>query len=134
MTGSNIDQVPDRRSLWQDACTRFFRNRAAVASLAVLALVAVFALFGNLAASWSNEEIDWSMLGNVAEKGAPSLENGHYFGVDELGRDLFARAVQGGQVRAVLDILGWRAGAEVFSPRPFGASYSRSSSSLTARI
>ena len=30
--------------------------------------------------------------------------------------------------------LVWRAGAEVFSPRPFAASYSRSSSSLTVRI
>ena len=39
-----------------------------------------------------------------------------------------------GQVREVLDNLVWRAGAEAFVPRPFGASYSRSSSSLTARI
>ena len=47
----------------------------------------------------------------------------------------FGRPVESsGQVRAVLDILAWRAGAEVFSPRPSGASYSRSSSSLTARI
>ena len=39
-----------------------------------------------------------------------------------------------GQVREVLDILAWRAGAEAFVPRPLGASYSWSSSSLTARI
>jgi len=39
-----------------------------------------------------------------------------------------------GQVRAVLDNLFWGAGAEVFAWRPFWASYSRSSSSLTARI
>ena len=39
-----------------------------------------------------------------------------------------------GQVREVLDILAWRAGAEVFASRPFAASYSWSSSSLTARI
>ena len=37
-----------------------------------------------------------------------------------------------GQVRDVLDILSWGAGAEAFVPRPFRASYSRSSVSLTA--
>ena len=37
----------------------------------MLAFVAAFALFGGLAASWSNEEIDWSMLGSVAKQGRP---------------------------------------------------------------
>ena len=98
--------APGGRSLWQDARARFLRNRAAVASLAVLALVAAFALFGGFAASWSNEEIDWSMLGSVAEKGAPSLANGHWFGVDELGRDLFARTVQGTRISLAVGIVG----------------------------
>ena len=94
------------RSLWQDARTRFFRNHAAVASLAVLLLVTVFALFGGLIADWSNEEIDWSMLGSVAEKGSPSLANGHWFGVDELGRDLYSRTVQGTRVSLMVGIVG----------------------------
>ncbi|MCE2492541.1 MAG: ABC transporter permease subunit [Alphaproteobacteria bacterium] len=106
ISGSRTDRGPDGRSLWQDARTRFFRNRAAVTSLVALALVAVFALFGDLAASWSNEEIDWSVLGNVAEKGAPSLASGHYFGVDELGRDLYARTVQGTRVSLMVGIVG----------------------------
>ena len=97
---------PGGRSLWQDARARFLRNRAAVASLAVLALVTLFALFGGFLAAWSNEEIDWSVLGSVAEKGAPSLANGHWFGVDELGRDLFARTVQGTRVSLAVGIVG----------------------------
>ncbi len=94
------------RSLWQDARTRFFRNRAAVAALVVLVLVGLFALFGQTVAVWSNEEVDWSMLGNVEAMGAPSLANGHYFGVDELGRDLFARVVQGTRVSLMVGIVG----------------------------
>ena len=94
------------RSLWQDARARFFRNRVAVASLAVLGLVAVFAALGDLVTSWTNEQIDWSVLGSVAEKGAPSLANGHYFGVDELGRDLFARTVQGTRISLAVGIVG----------------------------
>ena len=94
------------RSLWRDARRRFLANRAATASLAVLVLVAAFALLGDLAAPWSNEEIDWSMLGAVAEKGAPSLANGHYFGVDQLGRDLYARTVQGTRISLMVGIVG----------------------------
>ena len=105
-SAEDASRTPGGRSLWQDARARFFRNRASVASLAALALVAAFALFGDLAASWSNEEIDWSMLGNVAEKGAPSLANGHWFGVDELGRDLFARTVQGTRISLMVGIVG----------------------------
>ena len=106
--GPRVPAEPDPggRSLWQDARARFFRNRAAVASLAVLGLVAAFAVFGDLATPWTNEQIDWSMLGNVAEQGAPSLANGHYFGVDELGRDLFARTVQGTRISLAVGIVG----------------------------
>ena len=45
-----VEQVADRieemqlegRSLWQDAKRRFFRNKAAVASLVILAFIIVF--------------------------------------------------------------------------------------------
>ncbi len=100
------DPAPGGRSLWRDARARFFRNRAAVASLAVLGLVAAFAVLGDLASPWTNERIDWSMLGNVAEAGGPALANGHYFGVDELGRDLFARTVQGTRISLAVGVVG----------------------------
>ena len=101
-----VGDAPKSRSIWQDARARFLRNRASVISLFVLTLVAVFALFGGLLTPWSNEDIDWSMLGNVAERGMPSFENGHYFGVDKLGRDLFARTVQGTRISLMVGIVG----------------------------
>ncbi len=94
------------RSLWQDARSRFFRNKAAVAGLVVLIFVFVFAFFGQFLAQWSNEEVDWAMLGNVSEMGQPSIGNGHYFGVDELGRDLYARTVQGTRISLMVGIVG----------------------------
>jgi oligopeptide transport system permease protein len=96
----------DGRSLWQDARARFFRNKAAVGGLVVLVLVGLFAAFGQSFARWSNEEIDWSLLGNVAAAGGPSWENGHWFGVDEQARDLFARTVQGTRVSLMVGIVG----------------------------
>ena len=92
------DGMIKSRSFWADARIRFFKNKMSVISVFVLLAIILFALFGNFFAQWSNEEIDWSVLGKVKEIGGPSLANGHYFGVDELGRDLFARVVQGSQV------------------------------------
>ncbi|MCP4487376.1 MAG: ABC transporter permease [Gammaproteobacteria bacterium] len=86
------------RSFWADARLRFFKNKMAVLSVIVLLALVLFAIFAGFLAQYSNEEIDWSLLGRIKQQGAPSLENGHYFGVDELGRDMFARVVQGSQV------------------------------------
>ncbi|WP_043872062.1 ABC transporter permease [Celeribacter indicus] len=94
------------RSLWADARRRFFRNRAALFGLFLLVFVVLFALFGNALARWSNEEIDFGVMGMVAQEGGPSLANGHYFGTDDLGRDLFARTVQGTQISLAVGIIG----------------------------
>ncbi|AXC51278.1 ABC transporter permease subunit [Paracoccus suum] len=94
------------RSPWADARARFLRNRAAVAGLVILLLIGLFALFGNWIAAWSNEEIDFNVMGSAATMGMPSIENGHYFGTDDLGRDLFARTVQGTQISLMVGLVG----------------------------
>ncbi|MBW6507834.1 MAG: ABC transporter permease subunit [Rhodobacteraceae bacterium] len=94
------------RSLWADARKRFFKNKAAVGGLLVLLLVLAFAVFGTSIARYSNETLDFSVMGQIAEKGGPSLANGHYFGTDDLGRDLFARTVQGTQISLAVGIVG----------------------------
>ena len=94
------------RSPWADARRRFRRNKAAMVSLIVLVLVAFFAIFGNTLAVWSNEEMDFNVIGQAAQLGAPSLENGHYFGTDDLGRDLFSRTVQGTHVSLMVGLIG----------------------------
>lgn len=94
------------RSPWADARKRFFHNKAAVAGLIVLLLVAAFAFLGGKLAKFPNDEIDFMVIGQVAELGGPSLENGHYFGTDDLGRDLFARVVQGTQISLMVGLVG----------------------------
>ncbi len=94
------------RSLWADARQRFKHNKAAVAGLIVLIAVAAFAFLGGLIAQYPNDEIDFDVIGQVAELGGPSLANGHYFGTDNLGRDLFARVVQGTQISLMVGIVG----------------------------
>ncbi|ETX16350.1 peptide ABC transporter permease [Roseivivax halodurans JCM 10272] len=94
------------RSLWADARSRFVKNKAAMFGLFLLIFVVLFALFGSHLAQWSNEELDYNVMGVVAQEGGPSMANGHYFGVDELGRDLFARTVQGTQVSLAVGFVG----------------------------
>ena len=94
------------RSLWQDAFARFIRNKAAVGSLTILLLVLMFTLIGPYFAVWSNEEIDWNRMGDVAEAGKPSFENGHFFGLDPLGRDLYSRSIQATQTSLMVGVIG----------------------------
>lgn len=114
-----VEEEVKGRSPWADARKRFLRNKAAMAGLMILILVALFALFGDMLAVWSNEELDFSVMGQVATMGAPSLENGHYFGTDDLGRDLFSRTVQGTQISLMVGIVG--AGIAVIVGTLYGA-------------
>lgn len=116
-----VDRPPFEKgkSLWTDARRRFFQHKASVVSLVVLIAVVCFAFFGHYFAAWSNEEIDWSVLGKIPQMGAPSFANGHYFGTDNLGRDLFARTVQGSQVSLMVGIVG--AGIAVIVGTLYGA-------------
>jgi len=94
------------RSLWEDARIRFFKNKAAVTSLIFLLAILLFSFFGPFLAQWSNEEIDWSVLGNISTLGYPSFETGHYFGTDELGRDLYSRVIQGTKISLMVGVVG----------------------------
>lgn len=111
--------APKGRSLWADARRRFFRNRAAVTALVVLCLVGTFALIGSTLSPWNYEDIDWGVLGQVDTAGRPSLTSGHWFGTDPLGRDLFARTVQGTQISMMVGIIG--AGIAVVVGTLYGA-------------
>ena len=71
------------RSLWDDARRRLFRNKAAVASMIVLALLVVAAIVGPHLTAYRYDEI------NKDDVWLGPLQNGHFIGTDSLGRDLF---------------------------------------------
>ncbi|VAW17065.1 Oligopeptide transport system permease protein OppC (TC 3.A.1.5.1) [hydrothermal vent metagenome] len=112
-------EVITGRSLWGDARVRFMRNKAAVFSVFALTLIVMFSFLAPFVAVWSNEEIDWSLIGKAAELGAPSIANGHFFGTDNLGRDLFSRVAQGSQISLMVGIIG--AGIAVIVGTLYGA-------------
>ena len=94
------------RSLWKDARIRFFRNKAAVVSFVVLIFIVLFSAFGHMFAAYDIETPDFTLSGPNAYLGVPSIATGHYFGTDELGRDLYARTVQGTGISLLVGIVG----------------------------
>ncbi|ELZ5771562.1 oligopeptide ABC transporter permease OppC [Vibrio metschnikovii] len=87
------------RSLWQDARVRFMRNKAAMASLCILCFITLLVVFGPMLANFSYDETDW-----YAMHAAPSAT--HWFGTDDLGRDLFVRTLIGGRISLMVGIMG----------------------------
>jgi oligopeptide transport system permease protein len=87
------------RSLWQDARRRFMHNRAAVASLFVLLLIALFVTFAPMISQFAYFDTDWGMMSS-----APDTESGHYFGTDSSGRDLLVRVAIGGRISLMVGI------------------------------
>ena len=88
------------RSLWKDALRRLARNKAAVTSCLVLLFVSLVVLCAPWIVSFDMEETDW---GNMAQ--APSFSTKHYFGTDDLGRDVFARTLFGGRMSLLIGIV-----------------------------
>ncbi len=90
----------------RDARDRFFRNKAAIVCMVILALIILFVLLGPQFAKWNNEEIDWAALGDIAVLGVPSIESGHYFGTDPLGRDIYSRTIQATGTSLMVGLIG----------------------------
>src|SRR5690349_13563583 len=78
------------KSLWYDAFKRLKRNRAAVYSGYFIVILCVVALFAEILAPYTFDEQNMDAILH-----SPSAK--HWFGTDDLGRDLFSRLVYGAQ-------------------------------------
>ncbi len=78
-------------SPWHEAWRRFRRHRLAVASVVVLALLALLVAFGPLVWHVAINDIDFR-----ARLATPSWA--HPLGTDDLGQDLLARMLYGGRI------------------------------------
>jgi oligopeptide transport system permease protein len=102
-------QAVKGRSLWVDARRRLFRNRAAMASIILLALIALMALFAPLLSQYAYDEINydivacapsWWPAGSACNAGGT-----HWFGTDAVGRDLFVRVLYGARVSLAVGLV-----------------------------
>jgi len=94
-----LEQAARGRSLWDDARRRLLRNKAAVAAMAVLGLLALAALVGPLLVGFGYDEV------RKADVWLPPLAGGHLLGSDALGRDLLARLLMGLRVSLAIGLV-----------------------------
>jgi len=90
---SLLDTEMPGSSLWSRAWRRLKTNRAAMVGLMMLSLIVLAVIIGPWFAAYDGETNDWQ---HIAQ--APSWQDGHYFGTDFLGRDVFIRTLQGGRI------------------------------------
>lgn len=84
---------------WEDVRRRFKKSKRAIFSCAVLGLIILICSFGPILSGRSADD------GTLKEKNlSPSFS--HFFGTDELGRDIFTRVCKGGQVSLIIAIIG----------------------------
>ncbi|MEJ2630667.1 MAG: ABC transporter permease subunit [Acidihalobacter sp.] len=95
-----LQQDVQGRSLWVDARRRFFRNKAAMAAVVILAVIVVAVLIGPLFSPYGFTDTDWGAIFHP-----PSLANGHIFGTDDLGRDVFVRTMMGGRITLLIGLI-----------------------------
>jgi oligopeptide transport system permease protein len=95
-------QAVKGRSLWVDARRRLLRNRAAMAGIIILAIVALMAIFAPMLSQYSFSDQDYDVITCAPDwwPGDVSCRAGgtHWFGTDAVGRDLFVRVLYGARV------------------------------------
>lgn len=88
-----------RISYWRDAWRRLKENKVAIAALVILLILIFLIIFGPAISGYKFEQMDSDAINQ-----APSAK--HWFGTDDLGRDLFARVWQAGRVSLIIGVSG----------------------------
>jgi oligopeptide transport system permease protein len=88
------------RSLWVDAWHRLLKNRAAVVSGLIMAVMLVLVVFGPMLLPFEGDFTDWDHTSSP-----PSLASGHWFGTDAVGRDILVRTLEGGRISLLVGLV-----------------------------
>lgn len=98
------------RSLLADARRRLFRNKAAVASMILLAIITLMAIFAPLLSPYGYSDIDYNLISCApawwpADPFTCHAGGAHWFGTDIVGRDLFIRVLYGARVSLAVGVV-----------------------------
>src|SRR6478609_1470433 len=84
-------------SFWQDVFIRFRKNKLAMFGVVLMVLLVFMAIFGPLMVKY-----DYATNDLLNANQAPSSE--HWFGTDDLGRDVFTRTWEGARISIFIGI------------------------------
>ena len=96
------------RSLWVDARRRLLKNRAAMASIGVLASITLLALLAPPLSSFAYDQVNYDIIACAPQwwpVDAACRAPGHIFGTDSVGRDLFVRVLFGARVSLAVGLV-----------------------------
>lgn len=97
------------RSLFADAKTRLFRNKAAVTGMILLGIVTLLALFAPVLSPYAFSDVDFNSVSCAPPwwtgRARCYADGAHWFGTDPLGRDLFVRTLYGARVSLAVGIV-----------------------------
>lgn len=79
---------------------RLWQDRAAAVSLVVLGLIVLACALGPLFTPHAGEALDFERIA-----APPDLASGHWFGTDNVGRDLLARTLEGGRLSLLVGLV-----------------------------
>lgn len=96
-TAATTSQRPST-TFWKDAWRRLKKNHVAMASVAVLLLITLMAIFAPMLSPY-----DYATQDIFAVNKGPSAE--HWFGTDTLGRDIFTRCWIGARVSLTIALV-----------------------------
>jgi peptide/nickel transport system permease protein len=96
--------------LWGEAWYRLIRNPGAVVGFVLVALFVFTAAFAPLIAPYDPREQDLSLL---ADGCCPGPSADHWFGVDQLGRDVFSRVVYGARYSLLIGVVAVTVGVSI---------------------
>lgn len=94
---SSDDQLQKPRTLWGDTWRQFRKHKLAMIASAILIAIVLLVVVGPFLYSGDPEHIDFSY-----KYSGMTLERP--LGADDLGRDLFARIIQGGRVSLLIGV------------------------------
>lgn len=84
---------------WQDAWRRLKTNKVAILALIILLTIGLMTVIGPYINGFKFEEVDSSSINK-------SPDGVHWFGTDNLGRDVFSRVWQAGRTSMIIGIFG----------------------------
>ena len=86
-------------SLFRIAMRSLLSSKATTTALVLMAVVVLLTLAAPLLSPWDIDSTDWD---NVST--SPSVETRHYFGTDDVGRDIFVRTLYGGRISLLVGL------------------------------
>lgn len=98
MTDLSLEKNKNRSSLAKRSWQKMLSNKLALIGLVVVLLMTLMAIFAPVLTKYDPNVIDMSMINKPPG-------NGHLFGTDSIGRDVYARLLYGGRISIFIGVI-----------------------------